>query len=603
MARPAVECHYAVLEVDRGANEDEIRKAYRRQALRWHPDKNLGEKQEEAEVRFKKINAAYEVLSDAQERQWYDDHRESILAGFDGKGGEGAGADVSPTPNLWEWFRASCYDGLGDDPKGFFGVYAAVFDDVLRVERERADRSDPGAAAATAAMPRFGLSGASRAEVESFYASWESFTSRLSFAWADLYNPSEVANNRWERRAVEKENKKGRDGARRDYNDLVRSLVAFCKKRDMRVLRIAQERAREKEERDAAFRRQQEAQKAARAEARAAFFQLQAEEEERIKAEEAASGRKVYRMADEHDSAEERDHTVYVCEICHKDFKSEKQYDNHEKSKKHLEELKKLEKKLREEERRAAAERAAATEQDDSDGSDENEDEDEAELSEAQGQASDRVCNSRGDNSNGDDNDDADSDSDGEQFGAFGARKQTAGDESETDSDGEGGDASGSDNAAVMNTTTTNGTRGAGAPSQPINPKAPLTDSEEEQELAHDESDDQVPKPAPEPPVKQVKQAAKKEKGAKAKRAKAAAAATAAATAAAAAGAAPPPPPAGTSLVTEHLCVVCATFFESKNQLHKHLKSTGHAVAPDAVESGASRAAKQAAKAKGRSKR
>jgi DnaJ family protein A protein 5 len=56
----------------------QIRKSYRRLALRWHPDKNVGN-EEEATARFKEITAAHTVLSDPQERQWYDDHRDAIL--------------------------------------------------------------------------------------------------------------------------------------------------------------------------------------------------------------------------------------------------------------------------------------------------------------------------------------------------------------------------------------------------------------------------------------------------------------------------------------------------------------------------------------------
>lgn len=72
------ECHYAVLEVERTATEEDLKKAYRRQALKWHPDKNP-DRINEANQRFRLIQEAYEILSDPQERTWYDNHRESIL--------------------------------------------------------------------------------------------------------------------------------------------------------------------------------------------------------------------------------------------------------------------------------------------------------------------------------------------------------------------------------------------------------------------------------------------------------------------------------------------------------------------------------------------
>ncbi|XP_064457019.1 dnaJ homolog subfamily B member 6-B-like [Ornithodoros turicata] len=63
--------YYSVLEVDRNATPEDIRKAYRRLALKWHPDKNPNNK-EEAESRFKSISEAYEVLSDESKRRQYD---------------------------------------------------------------------------------------------------------------------------------------------------------------------------------------------------------------------------------------------------------------------------------------------------------------------------------------------------------------------------------------------------------------------------------------------------------------------------------------------------------------------------------------------------
>ena len=64
--------HYNPLKIN------QIKKQYKKLALKWHPDKNVGN-EDEATVRFKEISTAYAVLGDAQEKKWYDDHRESIL--------------------------------------------------------------------------------------------------------------------------------------------------------------------------------------------------------------------------------------------------------------------------------------------------------------------------------------------------------------------------------------------------------------------------------------------------------------------------------------------------------------------------------------------
>ena len=62
--------YYKILGVERNASEDDIRKAYRKMAMQYHPDRNPNDKQ--AEERFKEINEAYSVLSDAQKRAAYD---------------------------------------------------------------------------------------------------------------------------------------------------------------------------------------------------------------------------------------------------------------------------------------------------------------------------------------------------------------------------------------------------------------------------------------------------------------------------------------------------------------------------------------------------
>jgi DnaJ family protein A protein 5 len=63
------------------------------------------------------VQQAYEVLSDPQERAWYDKHRDALLRGLGESDGDVKGI------NLLEYFTASCYRGFTDEPEGFYGVY------------------------------------------------------------------------------------------------------------------------------------------------------------------------------------------------------------------------------------------------------------------------------------------------------------------------------------------------------------------------------------------------------------------------------------------------------------------------------------------------
>src|SRR5271154_579291 len=80
--------YYQALGVARDASEDDIRKSYRKLARKYHPDLNPGDKA--AEDRFKKVQEAYDVLSDAKKRQVYDQH--GFYSDHIPPGGPGAGA-------------------------------------------------------------------------------------------------------------------------------------------------------------------------------------------------------------------------------------------------------------------------------------------------------------------------------------------------------------------------------------------------------------------------------------------------------------------------------------------------------------------------------
>ncbi len=84
--------YYDVLGVERNASEAELKKAYRRLAMKYHPDRNQGDS--ETENKFKEVKEAYEVLNDAQKRAAYDQFGHEGLAGTAGSAGAGGFSDI-----------------------------------------------------------------------------------------------------------------------------------------------------------------------------------------------------------------------------------------------------------------------------------------------------------------------------------------------------------------------------------------------------------------------------------------------------------------------------------------------------------------------------
>ncbi len=106
--------YYELLGVPRSASQDDIKKAYRKQAMKYHPDRNPGDKA--AEDKFKEIGKANEVLSDPEKRQMYDQYGEAAFQG----GAGGGGAYGGGFEDIFRGFGSSGAGGFEDIFESFF---------------------------------------------------------------------------------------------------------------------------------------------------------------------------------------------------------------------------------------------------------------------------------------------------------------------------------------------------------------------------------------------------------------------------------------------------------------------------------------------------
>lgn len=330
-------CYYDVLQVDRSAPDSEIRKAYKKKALELHPDRNFNDV-ENATKKFAEVQTAYEILSDPQERAWYDSHRDAILRGdaeSDDAPPEHYNVRLTTTEEIMTLMgRFNRSVPFNDTPNGFFGILDITFGQ-LATEEEAACQWE---GVAPVEYPPFGSSDDDYDLVaKPFYNAWSGFATKKSFSWKEKWRLSDAPDRRV-RRLMEKENKKMRDDAIRDFNDAVRSLVAFVKKRDPRYVPNTQSEAeRQKVLRDSATAQAERARAANRqklSEASVAEWAQSREDHDEYNDEFATS-------------EEESEVEHFECVVCNKTFKSEKQYEAHEKSKKHVKAVQQLRRQMK----------------------------------------------------------------------------------------------------------------------------------------------------------------------------------------------------------------------------------------------------------------
>ncbi|SMN19766.1 similar to Saccharomyces cerevisiae YNL227C JJJ1 Co-chaperone that stimulates the ATPase activity of Ssa1p, required for a late step of ribosome biogenesis [Maudiozyma saulgeensis] len=272
-------CYYVLLDVDNNASDAELKKAYRKKALQYHPDKNPDRVEEATEI-FASIRAAYEVLSDPQERAWYDSHREQILSDTPIGGGDDEYEEYEvdssvtgiTTEELLMFFNSSLYTKIDNSPAGIYQIAGKIFaklakDEVLNGRRLGLDKfskyeddhfeedmsktgylrsvDDRGFDITNEKylFPMFGYSTSNYEYLKTFYKKWASFNTLKSFSWKDEFMYSRTYDRRT-KREINKRNEKSRMLARNEYNKTVKRFVTFIKKLDKRMkigAKLAQE--------------------------------------------------------------------------------------------------------------------------------------------------------------------------------------------------------------------------------------------------------------------------------------------------------------------------------------------------------------------------
>ncbi|GAB1211087.1 hypothetical protein ATERTT37_000199 [Aspergillus terreus] len=302
--------YYELLNVERNASGDE----------------NYGNVEAATEL-FAEVQAAYEVLSDPHERAWYDSHRDAFLGGDSAARGTDYSYETRMTTAdeiLKLFSKFSPRMEFDDSPDGFYGGLRETFSRIALEEKtachwENLEYTE---------YPTFGRRDDSFADVvRPFYAVWGGFSTKKSFAWKDAYRYSDAPDRRV-RRLMEKENKRLREEGIREFNEAVRSLVAFVKKRDPRFKANAQNERQRQE-----TLRQTAAAQAARS---------RAENQARLRDHVVQDWAKSEAPDEDQSDLSEEETEYFDCVVCRKGFKSRNQFEAHERSKKHLKAVKQL---------------------------------------------------------------------------------------------------------------------------------------------------------------------------------------------------------------------------------------------------------------------
>ncbi len=238
------------------------------------------------------------------------------------------------------FFDTSAFKGYGDDEKGFFAVYRNLFAFFEDLEEEAAEENSRMANTrhVRSTFANFGSKNTPyEPSLKAFYDKFLHFSSVRPFYEADNYDDS-CAENRRHRRAIDKENQRYRDAMRKEFNDTLRNLAAWVRKRDPRWHEFQAKRSAAREAAEA--RRKEEVTKR-RAEQAESYVAPEWAVDHQMDEEYLLQQLKKLQFEDEadadksHDSSDLDSEEDFYCTVCKKVFRNHQQWKNHERSKKH----------------------------------------------------------------------------------------------------------------------------------------------------------------------------------------------------------------------------------------------------------------------------